>query len=92
MLNQLEEILTREIRPYLSNHYGDIEVLFYDKEKLHIRLLGQCKNCPSARFTIENVIKTKIKEYIPELKEVILENSVNEQLYNFAKKLLRKNM
>ncbi|MBS4536743.1 NifU family protein [Clostridium sp. D2Q-14] len=91
MFNRIEEVITREIRPYLSNHYGDIEVLSYENGRLHIRLLGQCKGCPSAKYTVEEIIENKLKENILDIKEVILHNDVNEDLYNFAKKILRTN-
>lgn len=87
---KIEEVLQKEIRPYLSSHYGDIEIMSYKNDILKIRLLGQCKNCPSAKFTVEDVIESKLKETIPNLKKVILNNDVSEELYSFAKKILNK--
>ncbi len=91
MEKKLEGILQKEIRPYLLRHDGDVEVLSYEDGILCIRLLGQCKNCPSAKFTVEDIIESTLKKYIPDLKKVILRDAVNEELYQFAKKLLSKN-
>ncbi|WP_213818599.1 NifU family protein [Garciella nitratireducens] len=91
MEKKLKKILQKEIRPYLLKHDGDMEVLFYEDGILGIRLLGQCKNCPSAKFTVEDIIESTLKEYIPDLKKVILRDDVSEELYQFAKELLSKN-
>ena len=90
MLDKIQNIIESDIRPYLANHYGDIEVVSYNDGNLRIKLLGQCKNCPSAQITLEEVISEKLKESIPEIKEVILQNNISEEIYDFAKKMLNK--
>lgn len=90
MLETIQEILEKDVRPYLLGHYGDVEVISYKDGILYIRLLGQCNNCPSAKFTVEGVIESKLKENIPEVKKVILETGVSAELYDFAKRILNK--
>ncbi|MCR1899354.1 NifU family protein [Irregularibacter muris] len=90
MLKNIQEVLERDVRPYLLDHYGDVEITSYEDGILYIRLLGQCNNCPSAKFTVENIIESKLKENIPELKEVILDTDISSELYHFAKEILGK--
>lgn len=90
LLENIEETLEKNVRPYLLEHYGDIEITSYKDGILYIRLLGQCNNCPSAKFTVKDVIESKLKENIPEVKKVILETGVSAELYDFAKKILNK--
>lgn len=92
MLDKIKNIIEKDIRPYLSNHYGDIEVVSYNDGYLRVRLLGQCKNCPSAQITLEEVISEKLKVCIPEIKEVILQNDISQEIYDFAKKILNKEL
>ncbi|MCR1899623.1 NifU family protein [Irregularibacter muris] len=90
MLNKIEEVIKKEIRPYLLSHYGDMEVVSYHNGTLYVRLLGHCQNCPSAELTAQDIIESKLKEYIPEIKEVILNKDISEDLYTLAKEILNK--
>lgn len=90
MLNNIEKVIDKDVRPYLLEHYGDVEVISYENGILYIRLLGQCNNCPSAKFTVEHIIESKLKENIPGLKEVALDTGVSPELYHFAKEILGK--
>lgn len=91
MLRNIEEFVNKEIRPYLSQHNGDIEVISFENGVLNVRLLGQCSGCPGAKHTIEDFVEVKIIEAIPQVKEVSLNNDVSEELYDFAKQLLNSN-
>lgn len=86
----IENILDKYVRPKLSEHYGDVEVLDFKDGKLEIKLKGQCSNCPSAKFTVEDIIEKEIKKYIPEVEKVVLIEGVSDDLLDFAKKILNK--
>lgn len=88
MLEKIESILDKYVRPKLSSHYGDVTVLKFNDGILEIKLTGQCSNCPSAKYTVENFIEAEIKKYVPEVERVLLIECVSDDLLDFAKKIL----
>lgn len=92
MLSNIEKLMIDEIRPYLSQHYGDIEVISFEGGILSVRLLGQCSGCPGAKYTIEDFVEAKIIEAIPQVKEVSLVNDISNELYDFGRQLLNRNI
>ncbi|MEY8337800.1 NifU family protein [Lachnospiraceae bacterium 62-35] len=87
-VEEIEKILEEEIRPALMEHEGDAAVVSYENYILRIRLLGRCSGCPSARITTEEMIAGKIKQKLPEVKDVILVHEVNKELLDFARQIL----
>ena len=55
-----------------------------------VRLTGSCASCPSAQSTIEEVVKAIVTENIPEIKDVVLDDSISEDLLDMARKILHK--
>ena len=91
MLARVEGLIEELIRPKLRAHRGDIEVLELGTDGiLKVRLLGQCSNCPAAAITNEECIEKTLCERLPEIKSVVLVNSVSEELLDTARELLRK--
>ncbi|WP_312831681.1 NifU family protein [Sedimentibacter saalensis] len=90
MTERIENALDQFVRPKLSEHQGNLEVVKFEDGVLEIKLLGKCSGCPSAKFTTEDMVEAELKKYIPELEKVILNNSVSEDLLDFAKKILNK--
>ncbi len=90
MINQIEEVIAKKIRPYLSSHQGDIELLSVLDGVVRIRFLGKCKNCPSAQLTVEEVVEKTLKEELPSIYKVVIVNELSQELLDMAKKLLNK--
>jgi len=88
MLEKIENVLEQHVRPVLSSHYGNVKALNFKDGVLEIKLTGQCSNCPSAKYTVENIIEIEIKKYIPEVNSVVLIESVSDDILDFAKKIL----
>lgn len=88
MKEKIEEVLEREVRPALMAHGGDVKIVSFENHILKVRLLGKCSGCPSAQLTTEELIGEKIKERVPEVEDVILVQEINQDLLDFAKKLL----
>lgn len=88
MLDRIQQILEEYIRPKLLRHYGDIKVVDFSENTLKVKLLGQCSNCPSAKFTIEDIVEKELKAHIPDIDKVILIEEISDDLINFAKSLL----
>lgn len=92
MIDKIEHVLNEHVRPKLSEHYGNVKVLDFKDGILDIRLEGQCSNCPSARFTVEDVIEKEVKKHVPEVKRIVLIEGVSDDLLAFASKLLNKKL
>ena len=90
MIEKIEQILDEYVRPRLSEHYGNVRIINFKDETLEVRLEGQCSNCPSARFTVEDIVEKEIISRVPEVKRVVLIEGVSDSLLQFAKKILQK--
>lgn len=61
-----------EIRPYLKSDGGDVELIEVTGDgTVKLRLLGACGHCPMSIMTLKMGIEKRIKERIPEVKEVV---------------------
>ena len=70
MREKLEEILNREVRPYLSLEGGGIEVVSIEDDVVKVRFNGSCKMCPFASFTLKTLVESSIKNHFPHIKGV----------------------
>jgi Fe-S cluster biogenesis protein NfuA len=61
-----------EIRPYLKADGGDAELVeVTDEGVVRIRLVGACGHCPMSTMTLKMGIEKRLRESIPEIREVI---------------------
>ncbi len=65
------EILNEQIRPALARDGGDVRFCGFENGVVKLHLKGACSGCPSAAVTLKMGIEAYLKEYIPEVKEVI---------------------
>ncbi|MFH1150197.1 MAG: NifU family protein [Actinomycetota bacterium] len=71
MKEQVEEVLD-QIRPMLQRDGGDVELVEVAEDgTVKVRLTGACGGCPMATMTLKRGIEAKLKEEIPEVKEVV---------------------
>lgn len=70
MKEKVEEVLAK-IRPMLQRDGGDVELVAVEDGTVKVRLVGACGGCPMATLTLKRGIEAKLKEEIPELKEVV---------------------
>ena len=80
MIERIEEVLEKKVRPALLSHEGDVQIVEYADGVLKIRLTGHCSGCPSARLTTEELIAAEGQKEIPEVKEVVLVNEISPEL------------
>jgi Fe-S cluster biogenesis protein NfuA len=88
LLDKIELVLDVHVRPKLLEHYGNVEVLNFNKGILEVKLTGQCSNCPSSKYTVESVIEHELMKYIPEVRKIVLFNEVSSELLSLAKEIL----
>ena len=66
------EAVINEVRPFLQADGGDVELVeVTDDGVVKVRLRGACAGCPGAQMTLRMGIERKLKEAIPEVKEVV---------------------
>jgi Fe-S cluster biogenesis protein NfuA len=71
MLKEKIEKVLDEIRPALQADGGNVELVeVTDKGVVKVRLTGTCGGCPMSTYTLKMGIEQKLKEEIPEVKEV----------------------
>jgi Fe-S cluster biogenesis protein NfuA len=87
-LDNIQRILEEDVRPALMAHEGDVELISYKSQVVKVKLHGKCSGCPSAYLTTEELIAAKIKEKMPEVKDVVLVQEVNPELLDFARRIL----
>lgn len=74
---QHEETVTKvlsaleSIRPFLNKDGGDIELINVDNNKVMVKLIGNCNGCPMSFSTMKLGVENTIKEYAPEITEVV---------------------
>ena len=79
IIKEIKKQITEKIRPALVMDGGNIEFVDYDDGVLKVRLLGACHGCPMASITLKNAVEGILKEYVPEIQEVISMNFEPEE-------------
>lgn len=87
---RIRTILEEKVNPLLASHYGGARLVGFENGIAKIRLTGACSTCPSAQYTIEEVVEEILTAAVPEVRQVILDTSVSDDLIDMAKKILRK--
>ena len=89
-LKRIEAVLDEQVRPSLRDHGGEVQVDHLENGVLYIKLMGHCAGCPSADLTTETLIEAVVVKALPDLVEkVCVVQSVSDELWEQAKKLLR---
>ena len=90
MKDKITKVLKDKVDPILAAHYGGAVLTKYENGIAYVRLTGACASCPSAQQTIEDVVKSVVTGELDEVKDVILDTSVSEDLLDMARKILIK--
>ena len=76
-LKQNVEKALEEIRPFLKNDGGDIELLGIEKDEIvKVKLMGTCVSCTVNQMTLKSGVEMTIKKYVPQIKSVVNIESV----------------
>ena len=60
-----------EIRPFLNNDGGDIELVSIEGEVVNVRLLGTCTDCTVNQMTLKSGVEMTVKKFAPEITRVV---------------------
>lgn len=58
------------VRPYLTSHNGDVELVRIEDGIAYVRLLGACQSCGSATETLRDSVAEALLDNLPEIREV----------------------
>ena len=62
------------VKPAVAQDGGEIVFRNYNDGSVTVLLKGACSGCPASTQTLKGGIEQILKQYIPEVKEVIAEN------------------
>jgi Fe-S cluster biogenesis protein NfuA len=68
---KIKTIIANEIQPVVALDGGEIVFNSYKDNIVYIHMRGACSGCPSSTATLKEGIEVRIKELIPEVKEVV---------------------
>ena len=87
MLEEVKEVIEKEVRPVLEREGGSIELESVDDDGVvKVRLTGACAGCPMSQYTLVNFVEATVKDKVPEVKRVI---SVDDAKARFEELLRR---
>lgn len=70
LIQRIEKALA-EIRPFLNNDGGDIELVSVENDIVNVRLTGTCTYCTINQMTLKSGVEMTVKKYAPEITRVI---------------------
>lgn len=71
ILNQISGLIEARIRPAIQRDGGDIKFIKFEKNIVYVKLLGKCVGCAYAEVTLKQGVEKTLKNYIPEINEVV---------------------
>jgi len=90
MEEKIKKVLAEKVDPLLASHFGGVVLVAFENGIAYVKLTGSCSTCPSAQYTIEDVVKGIVLDEIPEVEDVVLDTSVSSDLMDMARKILKK--
>jgi len=68
---RIKKIIDEEIRPAVARDGGDILYDSFEDGVVRLSLRGACSSCPSSIMTLKMGIENRLRQEIPEIKEVV---------------------
>ena len=85
---EIQRIIKEKINPILNEHMGGVVLRDYSNGVVTVKFTGNCGSCMAASDTLENIVKTTLFEELPQIEDVVLDTSVDQDLLDFAKRIL----
>lgn len=70
-VKKIKDLLDKEIRPAVAMDGGDIVFDRYEEGVVYLHMMGSCSGCPSSTMTLKMGIETRLKQLMPEVREVV---------------------
>lgn len=87
---RVEAILEEYVRPALKGHGGNVQLVHIRDNIAYVRLTGHCSGCPSAKYTLESIVRDQVTAHCDGISDVKLQEEVSPQLYEFARTILTR--
>ena len=87
---EIQKILEEKVNPILSAHFGGANLVSFDNNIAKVRMTGACAACPSARFTVESIVKNIVMENCKGVEDVTLDTDPSDELLEAARKIMTK--
>ncbi len=71
IVKEIKRALKTYIRPVVALDGGDVVFSSFQNGVLAIKMKGSCAGCPSSTATLKEGIEVKMKEFFPQINEVI---------------------
>lgn len=71
VVQKIVAIIDTEIRPAVAMDGGDIIFSDFKDGVVYLHMLGACSGCPSSTFTLKEGIESRLRELVPDVKEVV---------------------
>ena len=69
LLDRIEVVLDRDVRPGLHAEGGEIELVGIDDDNIvQVRMQGACQGCSSSAMTLTMMIEAALKTHVPEVR------------------------
>jgi len=73
MQEKVQKIIEK-MRPYIQMHGGDVCLVDIKDGAVKIKVTGACATCQLSDETFHQMLGGMIKEEVPEIKEIVIEN------------------
>ena len=80
--------MDEKINVRLELHGGGASLTSFEDGVAKIRFTGACASCLTQTDTFDEVVKAQIMENIPEVKDVVLDDNISDELLDFARQIL----
>jgi Fe-S cluster biogenesis protein NfuA len=67
-----------EVRPYLRQHGGGVELLGVEEGVVRLRLDGACHGCPSSAVTLKSAVEEAVRRAAPEVERIEADGGMPE--------------
>ena len=71
LVKRIRRLLDEEVRPAVARDGGDIVFAGFREGVVELHMRGACSGCPSATATLKLAVESRLREEIPEVREVI---------------------
>lgn len=71
LVQRIRRVLDDEIRPAVARDGGDIVFVGFHEGVVELQMRGACSGCPSAAATLKMAVESRLREEIPEVREVV---------------------
>lgn len=85
---KIQKILDDDINVKLILHGGGASLTSFEDGIAKIKFTGACAACMSQTDTFDDVVKTALINGVPEVKDVMVDDNVSDELLDFARQIL----